>query len=165
MAKLIEGIVNDAIIAHMTKDGFLFGGQHDFTKGMSIETNLILAYESVTDLLEQGFPVDVFLLDQAKAFDKMSHRYLMIKLSVYQIDNDVAQWIQSFLSNRTQIVAVYDERGDLIYSTPVHVKSGVPQGTKLGPTLFNLYVNDAPEVVKNGLKLYAEDSKLFGPAA
>ena len=90
--------------------------------------DLILAYESVTDLLEQGFPVDVFLLDQAKAFDKLSHCYLMIKLLVYQIDNDVAQWIQSFLSNITQIFAVYDERGNLLYSTPVHIKSGVAHG-------------------------------------
>ena len=39
------------------------------------------------------------------------------------------------------------------------------QGTKLGPTLFNFYLNDTPGVVKNGLELYADDSKLFGPAA
>ncbi|XP_065582045.1 uncharacterized protein LOC136041343 [Artemia franciscana] len=95
----------------------------------------------------------------------MSHCYLMIKLSVYQIDNDVAQWIHSFLSNRIQIVALYGERDDLIYSTPVHIKSDFPQGTKLAPTQFKLYVNDAPEVVKNGLELYADDSKLFSPAA
>ena len=91
MAKLIKGLVNDAIIAHITKNGLLFGGQHGFGKGMSIETNIILAYESITDMLEQDVPVDVFLLDQAKAFYKMSYCYLMIKLSVYQIENDVAQ--------------------------------------------------------------------------
>ena len=45
---------------------------------MSIEANLILAYESIYHLLGQGFPVDVFLLDQAKAFEKMSHHYQMI---------------------------------------------------------------------------------------
>ena len=48
----------------MTKSGLLFGGWHDFKKGMSIKTNLILAYASITDLLEQGFPVDMFQLDQ-----------------------------------------------------------------------------------------------------
>ncbi|XP_065571473.1 uncharacterized protein LOC136034261 [Artemia franciscana] len=95
----------------------------------------------------------------------MSHCYLMIKLSVYQIENDVAQWIHRFLSDRIQIIIVYDERGDHIYSTPVHIKSGVPKGNKLGPTLFNLCVDDAPEVVKNGFELCADDSKLFGPAA
>ena len=67
---------------------------------MSVKINLILAYESIVDLLEQGSLVDVFPLDLAKAFDKMSDCYLMIKLSVYQIDNDVAQWIHSFLSDR-----------------------------------------------------------------
>jgi len=74
----------------MTKNGILSGGQHGFRKGISIKTNLVPPYESLTDLLEQGFPVNVFLLDQAKAFDKMSHHYLTIKVSVYQIDNDAA---------------------------------------------------------------------------
>ena len=99
------------------------------------------------------------------AFDKMSHHYLTIKVSVYQIDNDAALWIHSLLSDKIQIVHVYDERDDLIYSIPVHVKSYIPQGTKLGPTRFNFYLNDAPGVGKNGLELYADDSKLFGPAA
>ncbi|KAK2705308.1 hypothetical protein QYM36_017373, partial [Artemia franciscana] len=71
----------------------------------------------------------------------------------YAQNNDFAQWIHSSLSDRIQIAAVYYKRGDLIYSTPVHVESGVPEGTKLVPTLSNLYVNDAPEVVKNGLEL------------
>ncbi|KAK2710269.1 hypothetical protein QYM36_013796 [Artemia franciscana] len=95
----------------------------------------------------------------------MSHCYLMIKLALYQIENYVAQWIHSFLSDRIQIVTVYDERGDCICSTPVHIKSGFPQETKPGPTIFNLYVNDAPGVAKNGFELCADDSKLFGPAA
>ena len=89
----------------------------------------------------------------------------MIKLSVYQIDNDVAQWIHSSLFDRIQTVTVYDEKADLIYSTSVQVKSSVPQGTKLGPILFNLYVNDASEVFKNVLELYVDYSKLFSPAA
>ena len=105
------------------------------------------------------------LLDQVKIFEKMSHSYLMIKLSVYPIDNDVAQWIHSSLFDRIQTVTVYDEKADLIYSTSVQVKSSVPQGTKLGPILFNLYVNDASEVFKNVLELYVDYSKLFSPAA
>ena len=42
------------------------------------------------------------------------------------------------------------------------VKSGVPQGSVLGPILFLIYINDMPMVVKNMCKLFADDAKVFG---
>jgi hypothetical protein len=73
MAKLIEETINDAITVHMTKNGLLFRGQHCFRKDISIKTNLIESYDSISNLLEQGFPIDVFPLGQARAFSKISH--------------------------------------------------------------------------------------------
>ena len=48
------------------------------------------------------------------------------------------------------------------FSEEVEVLSKVPQGSILGPTLFNIYINDTPTTVKNKISLYADDPKLIG---
>ena len=72
---------------------------------------------------------------------------------------DDHNWIQSFLSNRTQRVAI-----DGILSSPVSVTSGVPQGTVLGPLLFLVYINDLPDYTKHStIRLFADDCILYRP--
>ena len=71
---------------------------------------------------------DIILMNFTKAFDKVPHKRLLYKLHWYGIRGSIHHWIQSFLSNCTQRVAI-----DGILSSPVSVTSGVPQGTVLGP--------------------------------
>ena len=164
-SKVMEGVLNDAIVAHLETNSLLYDGQHGFRKGRSVETNLIQSYDIITKMIEEGLPVDVLLLDQAKAFEKVVHSYLERKLEFYQLHQDVREWIIQFLKDRIQRVMMYDEEGNQIMSNPTPVLSGVPQGTKLGPTLFNMFINDSAQSVQNDLKLFADDSKLFGPVA
>ena len=107
----------------------------------------------------EGEPVNVIFTDFAKAFDSVPHKRLLIKLQSYGIHGKLLEWIRSFLSNRRQRVRV-----DGVYSEWAHVKSGVPQGSVLGPILFVLYINDMPKVVENTCKLFADDAKLSGKA-
>ena len=65
-------------------------------------------------------------------------------------------WIKNFLQNRTQKVAVNKS-----YSKTSRVKSGVPQGSVLGPLLFVIFVADVPELVNNFVDLFADDTKLY----
>ena len=74
--------------------------------------------------LENGKQTDLLILDFSKAFDKVSHSLLLHKLYHYGIRGSINQWIQTFLYNRTQVVAVDGETSD-----KVHVESGVPQGS------------------------------------
>ena len=80
------------------------------------------------NMLMEGANTDVIYLDFAKAFDKVSHK----KLENLGIGGKILTWLKSFLSNRFQSVSV---EGELFFTHLV--LSGVPQGTVLGPLLFN----------------------------
>ena len=96
--------------------------------------------------------VDLVLLDFCKAFDAVPHCRLLSKLSSYGIHNQTDRWITSWLTNRKQWVTVSG-----VASKWVPVKSGVPQGTVLGPLMFLIYINDIGENVLSTLKLFADD--------
>ena len=84
-----------------------------------------------------GGAVDVAYLDFAKAFDKVDHGILIRKLTNLGIGGSVLRWIHEFLTNRKQVVVVEGEK-----SEEGQVKSGVPQGSVLGPLLFLIQVGD-----------------------
>ena len=161
--KILEGIMNAHIVGHLTTNELISDSQHGSRYGCSVDTKLVNVYNYITEHLDQAIPVELVLLDFAKVFDKLHHCQLRTKLFTIGIHNETIEWVLQFLSGRKQRVKIFEKNGQVFFSEEVEVLSGVPQGTILGPTLFNIYINDAPTTVKNKISLYAEDSKLIGP--
>ena len=112
--------------------------------------------EKWSEYLEWEDSVDVIYTDFSKAFDSVPHQRLLKKLENLGVSGNVFEWIRSFLSNRSQCVRVEEE-----ISSWKPVKSGIPQGSVLGPILFVIFINDMPTMVENICELFADDAKLF----
>ena len=95
-------------------------------------------------------------MDFSKAFDKVDHQRLILKLKRMGINNKTSNWIGAWLSHRFQRVVV---DGHTSNSCPV--LSGIPQGSVLGPCLFLIYINDMPDTLKNNVRLFADDTIVY----
>ncbi|KAI8492020.1 hypothetical protein Bbelb_303930 [Branchiostoma belcheri] len=141
---------------HFESHNILNDNQHGFRRGRSCESQLLEFVEEVTSNLEEGSQTDVLIMDFAKAFDRVNHSLLLHKLKRYGIQDTTLTWIRSFLSDRRQAVIV-----DGHSSTYVSVRSGVPQGSVLGPCLFLAYINDLPNKLSARARLFADDTGVY----
>jgi len=120
---------------HLESHNILISIQFGFRQRHSCEFQLLLITDNFARYLDNTTQVDIGILNFVKAFDKVPHKRLAIKLDHYGIRGKSLTWIQSFLQNRTQLVVI-----DGHHSSLTDVSSGVLQGTVLSPTLFLIYI-------------------------
>lgn len=131
--------------------------QHGFTPGRGVESNHMAFLDFVAPEVESRGQIDVIYLDLAKAFDRVSHSFLRDKLQALGVTGDILGWIMDYLTDRINILKCNNR----ITSKTYAVSCGVPQGSSLGPLLFNIYIYDLQfSVQHSNLLQFADDNKV-----
>ena len=147
MSERIEGFMKDKLSNLLT----------GFRKNHNTQHCLMSMLERWKKTLHKGGYVCAIFMDLSKAFDTLNHKLLIAKLGAYGFDTKALYYIKSYLDNRKQRVRVNRN-----FSSWQEIIAGVPQGSILGPLLFNIFVNDLFLFVSSSnLSNYADDNTLY----
>ena len=124
--------------------------------GDSTVNQLAYLYNTFCQTLDAGKEVRVVFCDICKAFDRVWHSGLLLKLQAAGVTGEVLAWFKSYLSNRKQRVVLPGAVSDWVF-----IQAGVPQGSILGPLLFLLYINDIVHDIGSNIRLFADDTSLL----
>ena len=128
-----------------------------FRKNHGTQHALLKMTETLEIKLNMGHKLGVIYMDLSKAFDSLNHELLITKLRCYGLDQNAAEFFKSYLSNRYQCCKINNTLGDWRKIIAV-----VPQGSILGPLLFNIFLNDIFFFLNyTNLGNYADDSTLY----
>ena len=154
--KVLEDIIRTQILEHLGQHHLTNKNQHGFTHGKSCLTNQLETFEDITKSVDEGVGMDMIYLDYSKAFDSVPHRRLLQKQTGYGIRGRLLEWISGFLKGRKQRVCVRGKTSEWS-----DVRSGVPQGSVLGPLCFLVHVADMDAEVESVVQMFADDTKIY----
>lgn len=155
--KVFEKLVYSRLLNFFCKTKLLYPHQFGFRQGSSTEVAVLELVDEISRALDRKMLAGSVFLDLSKAFDTINHPMLLKKLDAYGVRGLPNDYLRSYLTDRQQQVVVSGSR-----SVFLNIRTGVPQGSNLGPLLFLVYVNDIAELHLSGkVKLFADDTVLL----
>lgn len=156
--KIFDKLLTRKILHHITP--IIPPSQHGFTRARSTTTNLMCAAEFIQSHIYAGKQVDAIYFDLSKAFDRVDHHIMAMKLAKLGMPYVLVRVIMMFITNRTSIVRIERTTQKYTFKTT----SAVPQGSCCGPILFMVYCLDIPLCVRDSkvmLLSFADDTKFL----
>lgn len=154
-SKVFERLVHKQLSQHF--ENILHKNAFAYRKNRGCETALLYLTEEWKADLDAGKSIGIVSMDLSKAFDSVPHDLTIEKLRQYGIDNKTVNLMDNYLTNRYQRVRLNGE-----FSNWQLTNMGIPQGSILGPLIFNIFMNDLFYVIENStLSTYADDTQIF----
>ena len=100
----MEHIIHNSVLTHLENTNILSDEQHGFRKRRSCDTQLVLTIHDLAKALDSGDQIDGILLDFSKAFDKVPHNRLLMKLDHYGVLNNTLAWIQDYCQTVSRLL-------------------------------------------------------------
>ena len=156
LSKICESIIHKRLLDHCTENNIICSKQAAYLKGDSTVSQLLYLVHKIRTQWTKGNITHGVFLDVQAAFDKVWHCGLIAKLQQLNINSEVLTLFSSYLSDRNQVTVVDGSK-----STIQSVKAGVPQGSRLGPLLFIIYMNDIVQDIESDILIFADDTTLL----
>ena len=152
-SKVLERAIFNQVVQYLSSNHLLHPSHHAYRSEHNTTTALIQMYDGWISAYEAGELSGACFLDMSAAFDIVDHSILLNKLELYGFQQESLDWVQSYLTGRSQCVCI---NGSLSRLLPVAI--GVPQGSILGPLFYTLFTNELPEVVHHHDQLGVPDN-------
>ena len=153
LSKVIEKLIASQVTGHF--NNYFDDRLSAYRKGTGCEHVIVSVVEDWKKALDENKVVGSLLMDLSKAFDCLPHKLLVAKLRAYGFSIKACSLLASYLTNRKQRVRYFG-----VHSTWSDVKKGIPQGSVLGPLMYNIFVNDLMYVVVENFYNYADDNTI-----